>query len=54
MIFILYKNDIPSWAEEGIGVLVNLKAMNGYEDNTILPLNFITRAECAKLLYSIF
>jgi len=48
------KSDIPEWAEDGIGVLVNLKAMNGYVDNTILPMNYITRAECAKLLYSVF
>ncbi len=48
------KDEIPDWAEEGIAVLVNLKAMNGYEDNTILPSNYITRAECTKLLYSVF
>ena len=46
--------NIPSWAVDGISVLVKLKALNGYEDNTILPNNKITRAECAKLLYSIF
>ncbi|MBQ4543179.1 MAG: S-layer homology domain-containing protein, partial [Clostridia bacterium] len=48
------KADIPTWATDGIAVLVNLKALNGYQDNTILPNNNITRAECAKLLYSIF
>ena len=48
------KDKIPTWATDGISVLVNLKALNGYEDNTILPDKNITRAECAKLLYSIF
>lgn len=46
--------DIPQWANDGFKVLYKLGAIKGYEDNTIKPLNFVTRAECAKLLYSIF
>ena len=47
------KEDIPSWAEDGIKTLVSLGAMNGYSDGSILPLGLLTKAEAAKLLYSI-
>ena len=47
------KEDIPFWAEDGIKTLVSLGAMNGYSDGSILPLGLLTKAEAAKLLYSI-
>ena len=45
--------DIAPWAKEGINTLVTLSAMNGYTDGSLLPLGFLTKAEAAKLLYSI-
>lgn len=45
--------DIPSWAEKGINTLMSLGAMRGYTDGTLKPLNFLTKAEAAKLLYSV-
>ena len=46
-------DDIPSWAKDGTILLMSLKAMNGYPDGTVKPENFLTKAEAAKLLYSI-
>ena len=45
--------DIPSWAEKGINTLMSLGAMRGYTDGTLKPQNFLTKAEAAKLLYSV-
>ena len=47
------KDDIADWAKEGFEILINLGAINGYEDGTILPLRNVTKAEAAKILYSI-
>lgn len=47
------KNDIPQWAENGINVLVKLGAINGYEDGRLLPMRRLTKAEAAKILYSV-
>ena len=47
------KNDIADWAKEGFEILIKLGAINGYEDGTILPLRNVTKAEAAKILYSI-
>ncbi len=47
------KADIPAWAEEGITSLIALGAIKGYEDGTIKPLNDLTKAEAAKILYSV-
>ncbi len=47
------KSDIPSWALDGITTLVNLKAMNGYEDGSFLPMQKLTKAEAAKILYCV-
>ena len=44
---------IPDWAESGINVLVKLGAMNGYEDGSFLPMQRLTKAEAAKILYSV-
>lgn len=46
-------NDIPQWAEEGINTLISIGAMKGYEDSKLKPLNTLTKAEAAKILYSI-
>ncbi len=46
------KEDIEFWAEDGISVLLNIGAMKGYEDGTLKPLNPLTKAEAAKILYS--
>ena len=46
-------NDIPDWAMEGVGKLYSLGIVNGYEDNTVLPLDNIRRAEAAVMLYNI-
>lgn len=45
--------DIPKWAETGIETLVSIGAMKGYTDGTIKPLGYLTKAEAAKLIYSI-
>ncbi len=46
------KSDVASWAETGISALLNIGAMKGYEDGTLKPLNPLTKAEAAKILYS--
>ncbi len=38
------------YAVSAIAELVELKIINGYEDNTFRPENYVTRAEAAKLL----
>lgn len=45
---------IPDWAKDGMAVLTGVGALGGYSDNTVLPQKNITRAECAKLLYSVY
>lgn len=45
--------DIPDWARDGIARLASLGVVNGYEDNTILPLSNMTRAEAAAMLYKL-
>ena len=47
------KEDIKGWFTEGFEILINLGAINGYEDGTILPNNNVTKAEAAKILYTI-
>jgi hypothetical protein len=44
-------NSVPAWAEDGVKKLYSIGIINGYEDNTILPLNNIKRAEAAVMLY---
>ncbi len=46
------KEDIPAWAMDGILTLTNIGAMRGYEDQSFKPLNPLTKAEAAKILYS--
>ena len=44
-------DQIPEWAKENINKMVGLGFVSGYEDNTIRPNNFVTRAEAVTLLY---
>jgi exopolysaccharide biosynthesis protein len=44
-------NEIPSWSIASITKLVNLKIVNGYQDNTIKPNNILKRAEAATIIY---
>ncbi|MCD8180802.1 MAG: S-layer homology domain-containing protein [Firmicutes bacterium] len=46
-------DDIPQWAREDIQRLYSVGIVSGYEDNTILPNNNITRAESAAMLYKL-
>lgn len=43
-------NEIASWAKEAVEVFSEKGYINGYEDGTIRPNAFITRAEIAKIL----
>ncbi len=45
--------DIPDWAVDGVEKLYSLGIVNGYSDNTVLPLDNISRAEAAVMLYNI-
>lgn len=45
--------DIPAWAEKGINTLITLGAIGGYPDGSLKPLNLLTKAEAAKILYSV-
>ena len=45
--------DIPDWAREGIKKLYTLGVVNGYEDGSILPLDNMTRAEAAAMMYKL-
>ncbi|MBR5613732.1 MAG: phosphodiester glycosidase family protein [Clostridia bacterium] len=47
------REDIPAWASDGVTTLISLGAMKGYEDGTLKPLNTLTKAEAAKILYSV-
>ncbi len=43
---------VANWAEHGFSVMMNIGAMRGYEDGSLLPSNPVTKAEAAKILYS--
>ena len=45
--------EIPAWAADGITTLISLGAMKGYEDGSLKPQNTLTKAEAAKILYSV-
>lgn len=47
-------DDIPFWAEDGMRTVCTQGIMTGYPDGTLLPLNNVTRAEAAKMLYNVF
>ncbi len=44
---------VAGYAAAAVAELVDLKIINGYEDNTFRPGNYVTRAEAAKLLYGL-
>ncbi len=46
-------DEIPTWAADGINTLISLGAMKGYEDGSLKPQNTLTKAEAAKILYSV-
>lgn len=46
--------DISVWAIDAIALFVKDGYIKGYEDNTIKPQNYITRAETVSLLYRLF
>lgn len=46
--------DIHGYAKDYVGKATTLGMINGYPDGTFQPLNDITRAEAAKILYTAF
>lgn len=42
--------DIPSWARKYISTMVSYGIVNGYEDNSIKPNGFVTRAEAVTII----
>lgn len=44
---------IAEYAIDAVGYLSDMKAINGYEDNSFRPKNTITRAEASQLIYNI-
>ncbi len=45
---------IPAWAREYVGRLIALRVISGYTDGTLAPNDYVTRAEVAKILYSVY
>lgn len=46
------KDDIYYWAVDDVKKLSSYKIVSGYPDNTFRPVNDITRAEAAVILYN--
>lgn len=46
-------SDISDYAKDAVSYMKSSKIINGYEDNTFRPNNFITRAEIAQIMYNI-
>ncbi len=46
------KAEIAAWAENGFSTLLNIGAMKGYEDGSLMPSIPLTKSEAAKILYS--
>jgi hypothetical protein len=46
-------DDIPTWAAEGVGQMAARGVVGGYTDGSFKPLNNATRAEVAKMIYSL-
>lgn len=44
---------VPQWALDGMKTLTGIGALSGYTDGKVLPMGLLTKAEAAKLLYSI-
>lgn len=47
-------DEIASWAKDAIALMTNAGYLNGYEDGSIRPTDYITRAEAAKVLDKTF
>ena len=47
-------DEIHGYAKDYVGMATNLNIVGGYPDGTFKPLNDITRAEAAKMLYNAF
>ncbi len=47
-------DQISGWAKDHVARLVTLGLVGGYEDGTIKPLDNITRAEIAKILFNLY
>lgn len=45
--------DVSDYAKEAVSYMKSNKIIEGYEDNTFRPNNFITRAEIAQIVYRI-
>lgn len=45
--------DISDYAIEGITTLSNMGVLNGFEDGSFRPKNYLTRAEAAKVLFEL-
>ncbi len=48
------RSDVPWWAEKEMQIAVGQGILSGYPDGTIRPNQSVTRAEAAKILYTIF
>ena len=46
-------SNIPAWARTFTARLVKAGVLSGYDDNTVKPLNNVTRAEAVTLLYKV-
>ena len=42
---------ISDWSKEAIKVMLTLKIVNGYEDQTFRPQKTVTRAEACTMMY---
>ena len=45
---------VSAYARDSISMLKSMSLANGYNDGSLRPLNYITRAEVAQLLYNTF
>lgn len=47
-------SDIPEYAVDYVGILVNAKVLTGYTDGTIRPNLNVQRSEAVKMLYGLY
>ena len=47
------KNTVPEWSKDAFMTLINIGAISGYENGTLLPKRNVTKAEAVKILYSV-
>jgi len=43
-------SDVPEWALKYVKIMVKSGYVSGYQDNTVRPYNFISRAEAATII----